>query len=136
MGNSGSCDERAVGSPGESCSGSPGVTCASSLPAFPTLCTLTPPLDVNEEGLERFDRDGDAEAEADLPRRELRERDEDDVPGEGSSSVSEPVRVSSRPVIGVEGGLSPRLDLDLAEEGDDPIGVSGTGSSAAAGCGG
>ena len=58
----------------------------------------------------------------------------DDVPGEGSPSVSEPVRVSSRPVIGVEGGLSPRLDLDLAdEEGDDPIGVSGTGSSAAAG---
>ena len=60
----------------------------------------------------------------------------EDAPGESSSSVSEHVRVSSRPVIGVEGGVLPRLDLDLAEEGDDPIGVSGTGPSAAAGCGG
>ena len=115
--------------------------------AFPAFCNLTAPLDVDEDGLDRFGRDAEGGAEEFLPRRVLRERRErveEGVSAADSSSDSGSVGASSLSLMGSVRDSSPlpRIESERAEdgreEGRDAIRVSGTGSSApfAGGCGG
>ena len=112
--------------------------------AFPTLCNRTAPLEVDEDGLDRFGREPESRAGEFFPRRVLRERVEEGVSVEDSSSDSGSVRTSSLSLWGsvCDNSPPPRIERERAEdgreEGREAIGVSGTGSSApvAGGCGG
>ena len=112
--------------------------------AFPTLCNLTAPLELDEDGIDRFGREPESRAGEFLPRRVLRERVEEGVYVEDSSSDSGSVRTSSLSLMGSvrDNSPLPRIESERAEdgreEGRQAIAVSGTGSSApvASGCGG
>ena len=115
-------------------SGSPSAAAFSSFLDFPTLWTLIAPRDVSDEGLDRLGLEAAGDPEL-LPRRVLRDRPEEGVTESDSSSESGSVRVSSRLDADLDGDDSPllfRLDLERSDEEREPIGVSGTGASAAA----
>ena len=109
--------------------------------ALSTFRTLSPPLDVNEEGRDRFGLETELRAGEVLPRRLLRERVVEGVSGLDSPLDSGTVRSSSSGTGSVSDAsplLPGRIDSDFAEDGREVIGVSGTGASAppAGGAGG
>ena len=112
------------------------MTACSTFFVLPTLRTLTAPLEASEDGRDLYGRETELRAEEFLPRRVLRERVVEGVPELDSPPDPGPMRSSSSSGIdsAYDGSLllRGRIDCDLADDGLEAIGVSGTGASAAA----